>query len=139
MWDELIFCLGPEMVVQGFEWEWIFYIVVVEAMVVVDVDGSKARTKGATNIEEKKGNIMDFFHNIFANLVTKIDFEDGMAKVSKIMGYSNYFGTIEYKLEIFGKDIAPCVIEKATKVFLEPHFQVFDFFAIFLVKCSQSW
>ena len=76
-WDEILHCVGLEMVVQVVEWGWIYEMDVVE--VVVEVDGRDSMELGVDYIEKNIKDIMDFSHKVLAN----IGFGVEMAKVSK--------------------------------------------------------
>ena len=95
-WVELLPCVSSEMVVQGVEWEWIFEMDVVEIVAVVEVDGRDNMELGMDDIED----IVDFSHKVLSNLVAKIGFGVGMAKVSKERVCSNYFEIDVHKHEI---------------------------------------
>ena len=71
------------MVVQVVEWGWIYEMDVVEAVVVVEVDGRDNMELGMEDIEENIEDVVDGSHNFLANPIAKIGFGDEMAKVSK--------------------------------------------------------
>ena len=52
-WVELLPCVGLEMVVHVFEWEWIYDMNVVGIVVVVEVDSRDSMELGMEDIEEK--------------------------------------------------------------------------------------
>ena len=94
-WVELLPCVGLEMVVKVVEWESIFEMDVVGVVVLVEVDGRDSMELGMEDIED----IVDFSHNFFSNLVSKIGFGVEMTKVAKERVCSNYFEMDVYKLE----------------------------------------
>ena len=71
--------MGLEMVVQVVEWGWIYEMAVVEAVVVVEVDGRDSMELGMEDIED----VVDFPSKVPANHVAKIGLEVEMAKVFK--------------------------------------------------------
>ena len=82
-WDVILHGVGLEMVVQVVEWGWIYEMDVVEAVVVVEVDG---RDSIGLVMEDMEGNIediLDFPNKDLANHVSKIGFGVEMAKVAK--------------------------------------------------------
>lgn len=71
------------------------------------------------NIEDIVGNIegiMDFYHRKFSILVTKMDFQIGVARFFKVGEYSNYSNFV-HDIEIVDWDISPYLVDKAVKVF----------------------
>ena len=75
--------MGLEMVVQVVEWGWIYEMAVVEAVVVVEVDGRDSMELGMEDIEGNIEDVEDFPNKDLANHVAKIGFGVEMAKVSK--------------------------------------------------------
>ena len=63
----------------------------VEVVVVVEVDGRDSMELGMEAIEENIKDIVDFSHKVLANLIAKISFGVGMAKVAKERVCSKYF------------------------------------------------
>ena len=88
-WVEILHGVGLEMVVQVVEWGWIYEMDVVEAMVVVEVDGRDSMELGMEDIEGNIEDVEDFPNNFLANHVAKIGFGVDMAKVSKEGVYPN--------------------------------------------------
>ena len=79
--------MGLEMVVQVVDWGWIYEMDVVEAVVVVQVDGRDIMELGMEDIED----IVYLSNKVLANLVSKIGFGVEMTKVSKEGVCWNYF------------------------------------------------
>ena len=83
-WAEILHGVGLEMVVQVFEWGWIFEMGVVEAVVVVEVDGRDSMELGMDDMEANIEDIVDFPNKDLANHVAKVDFGVEMTKVSRV-------------------------------------------------------
>ena len=84
--------MGSEMVVQVFEWEWIFEMDVVGVVVVVEVEGRDNMELGMEDIEETIEDIMNgSYLKFLANLVAKVGFGVEMAYTAKERVCSNYF------------------------------------------------
>ena len=79
------------MTVQVVKWECIFEINIIGVVVVVEVDGRDSMELGIKDIDKNIEDIVDFSHNVFSILVSKIGFGVEMAKVGKEWVCSNYF------------------------------------------------
>ena len=88
-WAELLICMGLEMVVQVFEWEWIYEMDVVEVVFVVEVDGRGSMELGMEDIEGNIEDIEEFPNKVISNHVSKIGFGGELAKVAKEGVYPN--------------------------------------------------
>ena len=82
-WAKILHGVGLEMVVQAVEWGWIYEMDVVEAVVVVEVDGRDSMELGMEDIEGNIEDVKDFPNKDLANHVAKIVFAVEMTKVSK--------------------------------------------------------
>lgn len=97
---ELLQCVGLEMVVQIFEWEWLFDMDVVGVVVVVEMKGRDNMELSMEDIAENIEDIVDGSHNFLANLISKIGFGVEMANVAKERVCFNYFEMDVHNLEI---------------------------------------
>lgn len=88
-WVELLLCVGLEMVVWVFEWEWIFDMDVVEFVAVTEVDGKDNMELGMEDIEENTKGIVDLPHKVLSIVFAKIAFGVEMSKVAKERMCSN--------------------------------------------------
>ena len=100
-WVDILHGVGLEMVVQVFEWGWIYEMDVVEAVVVVEVGDRDSMELGMEDTEENIEDIMYFSHKVLSNLVSKTGFWVEMAKVDKEGVCLNDFEMDVNKLEIF--------------------------------------
>ena len=82
-WAEILHNVRLEMVVQIVEWGWIYDMDVVEAVIVVEVDGRDSMESRMKDIEGNIEDVENFPNKDLANHVAKIGFWVEMDMVFK--------------------------------------------------------